>query len=76
MVVLGIHWGTFPLTAESPLSPPQALSLALQEAKIDESEFITLALGETRLAPRTQGTAENSVIKSNDEATPSPDTVE
>ena len=73
---LGIHWGTFPLTAESPLAPPQALSLALQDAKIDASEFITLALGETRLAPLTGGAPENSVIKSNDKATPSPDTME
>ncbi len=72
---LGIHWGTFPLTAESPLSPPQALELVLKTANIAQSEFITLAIGETRPAPMERSSTDASIIKSHDETVPPSESV-
>lgn len=44
---VGIHWGTFPLTAEAPAEPPLLLKQALDENNLSEQVFRTLAIGET-----------------------------
>lgn len=44
---IGMHWGTFQLTAEPIMEPVERLQKALEEAKLEEDEFITLAIGET-----------------------------
>lgn len=44
---VGMHWGTFPLTAEPAIEPKQKLAEASRAAGLDEREMITLALGET-----------------------------
>ncbi|MGB0646587.1 MAG: MBL fold metallo-hydrolase [Bradymonadia bacterium] len=43
-----MHWGTFPLTAEPPGAPATELALALERSAIDQSQFCTLQIGETR----------------------------
>ncbi len=49
----GIHWGTFPLTAEPIDDPPKRLKQALAEANIPETQFLTMAIGETQsLSPK------------------------
>jgi N-acyl-phosphatidylethanolamine-hydrolysing phospholipase D len=54
---MGVHWGTFTLTDESLDTPPQALAEARQAKGLAESDFFTLAIGETRkLTPRTPAT--------------------
>ena len=66
---LGIHWGTFPLTAESPLDPVRQLELELQKSGISKSEFITLAIGETKVGPmKTNSTNEGLIIDTDNEA--------
>jgi L-ascorbate metabolism protein UlaG (beta-lactamase superfamily) len=46
---IGMHFGTFPLTAE-PIDAPQAeLKRALADSRIAQSEFVTLHEGETRI---------------------------
>lgn len=45
---MAIHWGAFSLSAEGVLTPMHALADARREAGIDESEFATFAVGETR----------------------------
>lgn len=44
---IGMHWGTFPLTAENPGDPPLQLAAAKHSSKVDEQAFITLAVGQT-----------------------------
>ena len=46
---VGIHWGTFPLTSEPIMEPPQKLEEAKKAAGLQESEFIVLEHGETRV---------------------------
>ncbi len=48
----GIHWGTFPLTAEPVDEPPKRLKDALKQADIPEYRFQTLKIGETRIVTR------------------------
>ena len=48
---IGMHWGTFPLTAEPPQEPPTKLHEALQEAGLDTKAFSTMVVGETRIIP-------------------------
>lgn len=43
-----MHWGTFPLTAESPGDPPRQLAAALAELKVPATDFEVLDIGETR----------------------------
>ena len=43
-----MHWGTFPLTAEPPGSPPLQLAKALTRAQVPPSHFSVLDIGETR----------------------------
>ena len=44
----GMHWGTFQLTSEPMLEPPQRLAEALQAADRDIAPFEVLAIGEIR----------------------------
>lgn len=44
---IGMHWGTYPLTAEEPMEPIRRLAKALERENISEGSFITLSLGET-----------------------------
>lgn len=44
---IGMHWGTFQLTAEPIMEPKQRLKTAAEQAKLEEDEFTTLAIGET-----------------------------
>jgi L-ascorbate metabolism protein UlaG (beta-lactamase superfamily) len=46
---IGMHFGTFQLTAEAIDQPRQDLTRALSVAGILETEFVTLEEGETRL---------------------------
>ena len=43
---VGVHWGTFPLTAEPIDQPPQRLREATRD--LQDSEFVPLAVGESR----------------------------
>ena len=44
---IGMHWGTYPLTAETPLDPPRRLHAARTREGLTVDEFRTLSLGET-----------------------------
>ncbi len=44
---VGMHWGTFPLSAEDPTEPPRLLKEALVDLNLDEGSFRALTLGET-----------------------------
>lgn len=44
---IGMHWGTFPLTAEDPIEPKIKLEEELIKQNINKDEFITLKIGET-----------------------------
>ena len=46
-----MHWGTFQLTSEPMLEPPQRLARALQAAGAEVAPFEALAIGETRQIP-------------------------
>jgi N-acyl-phosphatidylethanolamine-hydrolysing phospholipase D len=48
---LGIHWGTFQLTAEPILEPPLLLKKALKAAGINPGDFVVFRHGETRSFP-------------------------
>ncbi|APW36252.1 MBL fold metallo-hydrolase [Rhodoferax koreense] len=45
---MGVHWGTFNLTDEALDRPPADLARARQAARLPESDFFVLAIGETR----------------------------
>lgn len=47
---IGVHWGTFPLTAEPIDEPPKRLAEAA--ATLSDTEFMTIAIGETRTIER------------------------
>lgn len=44
---IGMHWGTFPLTAEGPGDPPLELGRRKQRLGLADDAFITLAVGQT-----------------------------
>lgn len=46
---VGVHWGTFPLTAEPIDEPPRRLKAAAEG--LQSSDFVSLALGESRAVP-------------------------
>jgi N-acyl-phosphatidylethanolamine-hydrolysing phospholipase D len=46
---IGMHWGTFKLTEESPAEPPLFLAKVIQEKNLSLDKFITLKIGETRV---------------------------
>ena len=45
---VSIHWGTFQLTSEPILEPPQRVSAALQANGLESDAFVSLKHGETR----------------------------
>lgn len=45
---LGIHWGTFPLSSEPYLEPPQLVKESMSATKLDPSRFFILQHGGTR----------------------------
>jgi N-acyl-phosphatidylethanolamine-hydrolysing phospholipase D len=44
---IGMHWGTFPLTAEGPADPIIELSKQRKKLNIAQTAFISMAVGET-----------------------------
>lgn len=44
---IAIHWGTFPLTAESPMEPPRLLAEALSAAQLPPDCFEAVPIGHT-----------------------------
>jgi N-acyl-phosphatidylethanolamine-hydrolysing phospholipase D len=44
---IGMHWGTFQLSAEKMDAPKTELAAALQKYQLSDSDFQTLAIGET-----------------------------
>jgi len=46
---IGIHWGTFQLTGEEILEPPQRVAAALKDNGLEEDAFIVLEHGETKV---------------------------
>ena len=44
---IGMHWGTFPLTAEGPADPIIELSKQRKKLNMDQKNFISMAVGET-----------------------------
>lgn len=52
---VGIHWGTFSLTDEPLDQPPRDLAVARQALGVKETDFVVLAIGESKqFAKRTQ----------------------
>lgn len=45
---IGMHWGTFPLTAEGPGDPPRELAAARTRLGVAAEDFTIMAVGETR----------------------------
>ena len=45
---IGMHWGTFPLTAEMPLAPVSELENQRNVKGIEKADFDVMAIGETR----------------------------
>ena len=48
---IGMHWGTFPLTAEAPMAPVVELERQKKEQQISDEEFSTMIMGETLTFP-------------------------
>lgn len=48
---IGMHWGTFPLTAEEPGAPVIELEKAKKAAEIKDQDFISMAIGQTLMLP-------------------------
>ena len=47
-VSLGMHWGTFPLTAEGPIDPVLELERQIKSYNLADGSFLTMNVGETR----------------------------
>jgi N-acyl-phosphatidylethanolamine-hydrolysing phospholipase D len=45
---IGMHWGTFPLTAELPMAPVLELEQQRVKKRVSAQEFDTMAIGESR----------------------------
>lgn len=52
---VGMHWGTFPLTAEPVIEPVTRLAQALQQANLPPQSFTTFKIGETRYFDNWRG---------------------
>ncbi len=50
---MGIHWGTFILTAEEIDEPPRRLAAALEQVGLAAEDFAVFAVGESRTYPFT-----------------------
>jgi len=48
---IGMHWGTFTLTDEPILEPPERLATELKRLGLSEDAFTTLTIGETITRP-------------------------
>jgi len=46
---VGMHWGTYPLTAEPPTEPVDRLEEAVKQANLPEGAFRWMTLGETAI---------------------------
>jgi len=46
---IGMHWGTFPMTAEPVFEPPELLKKACEKHELKEGTFITVKIGETTM---------------------------
>jgi len=44
---IGMHWGTFPLTAEGPIDPKLELEKQISAHGISDKDFATMSVGET-----------------------------
>ncbi len=51
---IGMHWGTFQLSAEPMMEPAERLADAVARSEFDENSFVTVAVGETRRYPQSQ----------------------
>ena len=49
---IGMHWGTFALTAEAPIAPVEELVKQRVLQNISEQAFITMDIGQTRVLPK------------------------
>jgi N-acyl-phosphatidylethanolamine-hydrolysing phospholipase D len=45
---IGMHWGTFQMTSEPMMEPKQLLDQALSQEPLQQGQFVTFAIGETR----------------------------
>ncbi len=45
---IGMHWGTFPLTAEEPGAPPIQLDEALKAKGLSPTDFVAIPIGATK----------------------------
>jgi N-acyl-phosphatidylethanolamine-hydrolysing phospholipase D len=48
---IGMHWGTFQMTSEPMMEPRQLLEQGVHQQALEQGQFITLAIGETRTLP-------------------------
>lgn len=68
---IGMHWGTFPLTAEPPMDPVRRLQAAREREHIAADSFRALSLGETIWIETLPESSVASLIQSS-----SPDSLE
>jgi N-acyl-phosphatidylethanolamine-hydrolysing phospholipase D len=47
-LAIGMHWGTFPLTAEGPGEPPLELARQKRLQGVADEAFVTMTIGETK----------------------------
>jgi L-ascorbate metabolism protein UlaG (beta-lactamase superfamily) len=52
---IGMHWGTFPLTAEPVIEPVTRLAHAVRQANLPPQSFTTFKIGETRYFDHCRG---------------------
>jgi len=70
---MGVHWGTFLLSAEQVDAPSRALAAALKKANLDPDAMTTFAIGETRhYAPAARARARTSATSRPAPAPPAP----
>ncbi len=57
---IGMHWGTFPLTAEAPMAPVEELTRQKKLGHVGEDEFIAMTMGGTVRLPIQEKGASDS----------------